>query len=75
MTASKFIEILDLSDLPYSQKNVSLEDSLQDTRHRSGSQSSMASPTEQSSPSSQVTQPYAQPSKNRLRGFSLKKKT
>jgi hypothetical protein len=75
MTASKFVEILDLSDLPYSQNNVSLEDSLQDTRTRSGSQASLPSPTEQSSASSQITQAYAQPSKNRLRGFSMKKKT
>jgi hypothetical protein len=75
MTASKFVEILDLSDLPYSQNNVSLEDSLQDTRNRSGSQTSLPSPTERSSSSSQTSQPFAQPSKNRLRGFSMKKKT
>ncbi|KAK4618304.1 hypothetical protein CLAFUW4_12030 [Fulvia fulva] len=84
MTSSKFVEILDTSNAPYSQANVSLDDVLAETRRRSQSETSLnssgasdrsTSPTSPSpSPSSSFYgQQPAQPVKTRLRGFSIRK--
>ena len=84
MTSSKFVEILDNTETPYSRANVSLDDVLNDqTRHRSQSQASIgnnsersSSPTSTTSSSSNnfATQPIQQ-IKTRVRGFSLMKNT
>ncbi|KAF7197270.1 hypothetical protein HII31_01381 [Pseudocercospora fuligena] len=75
--ASKFVEILDTDNTPYSRSNVSLADVLAETRQRSESQGSLTSMSDKSSsPSSSVFNQPIQPVnaiKTRLRGFSLKK--
>lgn len=81
MAASKFVEILDTSDTPYSRANVSLDDVLAETRNRSQSQTSLTSSSTSSKSSSPTTSTptsafYTQPTqqiKTRLRGFSMKK--
>lgn len=81
MASSKFVEILDTSDAPYSRANVSLDDVLAETRQRSQSQTSLTSssasdkstsPT-RSSPNSSFSSQPTQQIKTRLRGFSMKK--
>lgn len=74
-TTSKFVEILDTANLPYSHDNVSLDDVLDDVRHRTSSTGSISS--NETSPTRETNQ--ARPdnhnstqSKTRLRGFSLK---
>jgi len=72
MTSSKFVEILDTCETPYSHDNVSLEDILAETRERSASASSASSASSDKSsdtPTSSITQPV----KTRRRGFSLRK--
>ncbi|KXS95291.1 hypothetical protein AC579_9895 [Pseudocercospora musae] len=74
--ASKFVEILDIDNTPYSRSNVSLADVLAETRRRSESQDSLASVSDKSSAPSSVFNQSIQPVnaiKTRLRGFSLKK--
>ena len=78
MAPSKFVEILDVSDTPFSQNNVSLDDILEDKRHRSNSQSSGRSQStaeKSSAPTSPTTGTVPQTPFGRLRGFTLKKKT
>lgn len=67
MPISKFVEILDSADAPYSHENVSLEDVLEDKRHRSPSSGSTSSA---SSTSSANERPKI---KSRVRSFSTKK--
>ena len=69
MAPSKFVEILDTSDTPYSHADVSLDDVLKETRHRSSSANG-SSDKSLSRDSSPITR---EPVKTRLRGFSLKK--
>jgi hypothetical protein len=79
MASSKFVEILDTANAPYSHANVSLDDVLDDARHRSSSTDSTNSPSSEKSPirdRSQTTTSSTTPSttsnaKSRLRGFSL----
>ncbi|KAL1588173.1 hypothetical protein WHR41_03141 [Cladosporium halotolerans] len=78
MSSSKFVEILDTCDTPYSNANVSLEATIDETRRRSASSGSIstASDSSQSSsgrPSSPSSQTTATPVKTRLRAFSLRK--
>ncbi|KAK4494101.1 hypothetical protein PRZ48_014399 [Zasmidium cellare] len=81
MASSKFVEILDTSDTPYSRANVSLDDVLAETRNRSQSQTSLnSSNASDKSSSPTATSPtstfYGQPTqqiKTRLRGFSMRK--
>ncbi|KAF2164853.1 hypothetical protein M409DRAFT_56223 [Zasmidium cellare ATCC 36951] len=81
MASSKFVEILDTSDTPYSRANVSLDDVLAETRNRSQSQTSLTSSSASDKSSSPTTSSptstfYGQPTqqiKTRLRGFSMKK--
>lgn len=80
---SKFVEILDTSDAPYSHENVSLDDVLRETRARSASSSSESggsnsgpSPTSSSperSPTRTSTINHVSAVKTRLRGLSMKK--
>lgn len=72
MASSKFVEILDTSDVPYSHENVSLDDVLGDTRHRSASSGSNRASSEKSPSRDQSPTTTSLP-KTRLRGFSLKK--
>ena len=72
MASSKFVEILDTNDLPYSHDNVSLDDVLGDSRHRSSSTTSSSSSSEKS-PTREQSSTTSQPTKTRLRGFSLKR--
>lgn len=67
MQGSKFVEIFDSHETPYSHKNVSLEDVLEETRARSASSSSASS-----SPSSSPTREPSN-SKTRRRGLSMAK--
>ena len=78
MTSSKFVEILDVCDTPFSNDNVSLDDVLAETRRRSTSASSASSASSSSSeksssrdrsPTSSVTVPV----KPRLRALSIKR--
>jgi hypothetical protein len=77
MASSKFVEILDTNDAPYSRENVSLEDVLGDERHRkrtsSTDSSSTNSPTSEQSPIRDTTQSTTANVKSRIRGFSLMK--
>lgn len=76
MAPSKFVEILDTIETPYSQANVSLEDVLAETRQRSDSSTSNRDSTDKSpsrergSSATSAAQPQI---KTRLRGFSIKK--
>lgn len=77
MASSKFVEILDTRDLPYSRENVSLEDVLAAHRSRTGSQDSLN--TTASSKSSSPTSPTyhsapMNPLKTGLRRLSIMKK-
>jgi hypothetical protein len=76
MASSKFVEILDTNDAPYSRENVSLEDVLGDERHgnrtSSTDSSSSNSPTSEQSPTRDNTSTTANV-KSRIRGFSLMK--
>ena len=81
MASSKFVEILDNSDAPYSHENVSLEDVLKETRARSESASSESSARLESS--SRERSPatsqnannlnHGSTLKTRLRGLSVRK--
>lgn len=79
MSSSKFVEILDTTDTPYSHANVSLDDVLNETRARSASSSSesgsstntSASQSRERSPT--TTTNHVTNVKTRLRGLSLKK--
>lgn len=62
MTSSKFIEILDISNAPVARANVSLADTLAQSRERSP-------PVDQKRFSTQGVQQV----KTRLRAFSLKR--
>ena len=81
MASSKFVEILDNSDAPYSHENVSLEDVLKETRARSESASSesstrlKSSSRERSPETSQNANNLNHGStlKTRLRGLSVRK--
>lgn len=80
MAASKFVEILDTSDAPYSHENVSLDDVLDETRARSESSSgesrSSGSTSPERSTATTTTMKSHNPAstvKTRLRGFSMKK--
>lgn len=76
MSSSKFVEILDTDDAPYSHKNISLEDVLNETRDRSASASSNSSGHSSRSPkrtATTTTTDHVAAVKTRLRGFSLKK--
>ncbi|KAH9834374.1 hypothetical protein Tdes44962_MAKER02031 [Teratosphaeria destructans] len=79
MTSSKFVEILDQTSVPYSHENVSLEDTLAETRRRSQSTSSISSLSDKSTSTSPARSPTSSPTsslapvKTRLRAFSLKK--
>ncbi|KXL45166.1 hypothetical protein M433DRAFT_130219 [Acidomyces richmondensis BFW] len=71
---SKFVEILDVADAPYSHENVTLEDTLAENRRRSESSSSASSSSDKSSAREQSpTTPPHSPVKTRLRAFSLRK--
>ena len=79
MPGSKFVEILDTTATPYSQANVDLQATIDESRRRSASSgsisssnesvSSVQSPTSPTSPTSTT----AQPMKMRLRAFSLRR--
>ena len=73
--ASKFVEIMDTADQPYSHDNVSLEDILEDTRHRSQSTGESSSPRSSTSisPTRERSATINYPTKPRLRGLTLKK--
>lgn len=71
--SSKFVEILDTSNAPYSQDNVSLDDVLEATRERS--ESPTGSSTTDAKRASYESPTTTQPPKTRLRGFSLMKKS
>jgi len=82
MTSSKFVEILDTTDAPYSHDNVSLQDVLAETRERSASASSASSASSNNNSASDLSSSRErspprpnnnQPVKTRLRGFSLRK--
>lgn len=73
MATSKFVEILDTTNAPYSHENVSLDDVLEDVRHRSPSTDSNVSPSTEKAPSRDQSPTIAAPTKSRLRGFSLMK--
>lgn len=87
MSSSKFVEILDTSDAPYSHENVSLDDVLKETRARSASSSSESNASNGQSSSTSSSSPERSPTrtattttnghvsavKTRLRGLSLKK--
>lgn len=84
MTESKFVEILDVTDVPYSHANVSLDDVLAETRARSSSASSTGSTSTASNASSECVasrkstsserEPHATiPVKMRLRALSLRR--
>lgn len=78
MAPSKFVEILDTTNTPYSQANVSLEDVLGDARHRtsstdsSSSASSEKSTSRETSPANSATATTSTV-KTRLRGLSIRK--
>jgi hypothetical protein len=75
MASSKFIEIMDVNDLPYSRENVSLEDVLAETRRRS--QSTDSTNSSDSSKSTSPTSPIFSPPKSvktGLRRLSIMKK-
>jgi len=73
-TMSKFVEILDVADAPYSHENVTLEDTLAENRRRSESSSSASSSSDKSlSRERSPTTSPASPVRTRLRAFSLRK--
>jgi hypothetical protein len=77
MATSKFVEILDTNNLPYSHDNVSLDDVLEDARHRSSSSGSISpageiSPMREAKQGSQESNTTTKP-QTRLRGFSMRK--
>jgi hypothetical protein len=79
MPGSKFVEILDTTATPYSQANVDLQATIDESRRRSASSSGSISSSSESlssvqsptSPTSPTT--TAQPIKMRLRAFSLRR--
>lgn len=75
MAGSKFVEILDTSATPYSQANVDLQATIDESRRRSASSGSISSSNESvqspTSPTSPTTN--AQPMKMRLRALSLRR--
>ena len=75
MAGSKFVEILDTTAAPFSQANVDLQATIDETRRRSASSGSISSSNESvqspTSPTSPTTN--AQPMKMRLRALSLRR--
>jgi hypothetical protein len=76
MASSKFVEILDTRDLPYSRENVSLEDVLAETRLRSQSNGSIDSnsSSKSTSPTTPTFHQPTNPFKSSLRRLSIMKK-
>jgi hypothetical protein len=75
MAGSKFVEILDTSATPYSQANVDLQATIDESRRRSASSGSISSSNESVQSPTSPTSPTmgAQPMKMRLRALSLRR--
>ena len=75
MAGSKFVEILDTSATPYSQANVDLQATIDESRRRSASSGSISSSNESIQSPTSPTPPTtnAQPMKMRLRALSLRR--
>lgn len=75
MVTSKFIEILDGSDAPFSHENVSLEHVLDDSRHRSASASSVSSTSSTGSARSADTTSTKQQNRLSMRSLTIRKRS
>jgi hypothetical protein len=75
MAGSKFVEILDISATPYSQANVDLQATIDESRRRSASSGSISSSNESVQSPTSPTSPTmsAQPIKMRLRALSIRR--
>jgi hypothetical protein len=73
MAGSKFVEILDTTPTPYSQANVDLQATIDESRRRSASSGSISSSNESVQSPTSPTSPTVQPMKMRLRALSLRR--